>query len=68
MQNRRNRYLVLWIVLGVLAFLTVVLGGASWYMLDYALRPSFNKGRHEAYIWKRVRHDYPSLRSWTDSL
>ena len=37
-------------------------------MLDYALRPSFNKGRHEAYIWKRVERSYPSLRPWTDSL
>lgn len=68
MQNRRNRHLVLWIALGLLVLLIVVLGGASWYMLDYALCPSFNKGRHEAYIWKRVQRNYPSLRSWIDSL
>ncbi len=68
MERRRNHHLFLWIVSGVVLLLLLVLGGASWYMLDFALQPTFNKGRHEAYIWKRVLHDYPSLRTWTDSL
>ena len=52
--------------------LTVILLGAgltaaSWYLLDYALRPG-NRGFDTERAWHEMDSVYPGLRAWHDSL
>ena len=51
----------------VLVLLTVILLGASQYMLNYSLRPD-NRGRDLAGSWQYMFDTYPYLKPWKDSL
>ena len=56
----------------LLSALTLVLLGAgltaaSWYLLDYALRPG-NRGFDTERAWHEMDSVYPGLRDWHDSL
>lgn len=49
-----------------LAVIAVILTGAGFYVLDYALQPD-HSGRQEA-SWTHMEEEYPGLRQWYDSL
>ena len=51
----------------ILTILLVVLAGASFYMLDYALAPEENRGDTEAHL-AQFMEDHPEARAWVDSL
>lgn len=54
-------------LLCVLAVLVLADVGASFFMLDYALKPA-NKGRDIPARYKGLVADYPYLKPWVDSL
>ena len=58
-------------ILTALAVLVILLGtsliGASWYLLDYALKPG-DRGRQTEVAWRQMDSIYPGLKQWHDSL
>ena len=55
------------ILVTVLLLLGVSLLGASWYLLDYALKP-IDRGRQMEQAWVQMDSLYPGLKVWHDSL
>lgn len=53
--------------LSMVLLAALVLGGASWYLLDYSLKPG-DRGRNEALAWHEMDSLYPGLVAWRDSL
>lgn len=56
------------VCIAILALAAIVLAGASWYMLDFSLKPAYNKGRNDARMYQKVYTNYPAIRPWIDSL
>lgn len=65
--STKNKHISI-IALSVMVLLLLIITGASWYMLDYSLKPQVNKGRDTEAIFKKVRTEYPYLNHWFDSL
>lgn len=57
-----------WAVAIVCMAVTVGLGCASSYMLDYSLRPVMHHGHNLPWRLNRILTDCPQLRPWADSL
>ncbi len=55
-------------LLGLLAVLFIVLTIASWYMLDFSLKPEYNKGRNIQSSLEYLYREYPFTSDWLDSL
>lgn len=55
-------------LLGVLAVIVIALAGGSWYMLDYSLKPAYDKGRDIGESYEYMFREYPELKPWVDSL
>ena len=55
-------------LLGLLVVLLLVLTIASWYMLDFSLKPAYNKGRDIQASLDYLRREYPFTIEWIDSL
>ena len=51
----------------ILVFLTILLGVASSFMLDFSLSP-INRGKDLQGSWEYMFTTYPELKPWTDSL
>lgn len=51
----------------ILAFVTILLGVAANFMLDYSLSP-INRGKDLKGSWDYMTENYPELRQWKDSL
>lgn len=56
-----------YIIVAVVAALVLLTFGAGWYMLDYALKPDYNR-RDTAVVYKQIAYEYPWTRPWIDSL
>ena len=65
----RLRRFLIGTLIGVLVILVVLLG-AGFYLLDYALKPEAlaSRSRDLSGSWQQMRHDYPELAPWLDSL
>lgn len=55
-------------LLGVLAVIVIALAGGSSYMLNYSLKPEYDKGRDIAESYEYMFREYPELKPWVDSL
>lgn len=64
--NRKTKRVAV-VLATLLLLLGVSLFGASWYLLDYALKPG-DRGRQTEVAWQQMDSIYPGLRSWYDSL
>lgn len=62
-----KRRSLLRVTLLLLFLLLIIVGGASWYMLDYALRPT-DRGRRVEEAWSESDATFPGLLAWRDSL
>lgn len=62
----RNK--LLWTLAGLLLIVVAVLVGASFYMLDYSLKPANNHTRDYARKYRQLFKAYPETRPWIDSL
>ena len=51
----------------LLILLGISLWGASWYLLDYALKPG-DRGRQTEIAWVQMDSLYPGLKAWHDSI
>lgn len=51
----------------LLLLLGSLLGGGSWYLLDYALKPG-DRSRQLTVAWQQMDSLYPGLRLWYDSV
>ncbi len=55
--------------LAILALIVVAMTiGGSFYMLNFSLHPSPNKGRDEVLMWTKMKHRCPADSLWMDSL
>ena len=65
----KHKKLFIGILTGVL-ILIVVLFAAGYFMVDYALKPGelTTRSRNINGSWEQMRHDYPELGPWLDSL
>ena len=65
---KHKRFLV-GILAGVLILFLVLLA-AGYFMVDYALKPGelATRSRNINGSWEQMRHDYPELGPWLDSL
>ena len=65
-----NKTKTLKVLLALVAVLIVLLLGASFFLLDYALKPAQleTRSRDIAGSWQEMRHAYPELNPWLDSL
>ena len=63
-----NRKKALIIIFTVLVLAVVGLAGTSWCLLDFSLKPAYNKGRSDAAMYRRVYTAYPAIQPWIDSL
>ena len=65
----KHKRLLVGILTGVLIFI-VVLFAAGYFMVDYALKPGelTTRSRNINGSWEQMRHDYPELGPWLDSL
>ena len=52
----------------LIVLLLSILTGASFYMLDYSLRPDGKTARKDAATYEYMYREYPFLESWVDSL
>lgn len=55
-------------LLALLAIIVIGLTGGSWYMLDYSLKPAYDKGRDIGESYEYMFREYPELKPWVDSL
>lgn len=55
-------------LLGVLAVIVIALAGGSSYMLNYSLKPDYDKGRDIPESYEYMFREYPELKPWVDSL
>ena len=65
----KHKRLFIGILAGML-ILIVVLLAAGYFMVDYALKPGelTTRSRNINGSWEQMRHDYPELGPWLDSL
>lgn len=56
------------ITIAAAVVIIVALVGLSFYMLNFSLKPSRNKGRDIARIWKTMKMRCPADSTWLDSL
>ena len=65
----KHKRLLVGILAGVLILLLVLLA-AGYFMVDYALKPGelATRSRNINGSWEQMRHDYPELGPWLDSL
>ena len=65
----KHKRLLVGILTGVLILFLVLLA-AGYFMVDYALKPGelTTRSRNISGSWEQVRHDYPELGPWLDSL
>ncbi len=64
--TKKTRKLFKGITLTLVLFIMLTLGG-SWYLLDYALKPS-DRSRNENLAWHDIDSLYSGMVAWRDSL
>jgi fermentation-respiration switch protein FrsA (DUF1100 family) len=53
---------------GVFILLMLFVGGGGFYLLDYSLSPTMNKGKEITESYEVMFAEYPFLKPWVDSL
>lgn len=66
--KHHRRHIIIGIAAAVIIAIIALLGGASWYMLDYSLMPSSRHCHNLPLRLQEITRQNPQIKPWVDSL